>query len=154
MLRRPHYIASGVIVLMTLIMLNLPSQTTAHLKSGVGSVFLPLFGLTSTSERLAGPVGDSAVSRKQLLRENEALRRDNDQLNLQLQQFQQIERENARLRQLIGWQQQKRWQLKLARVVLRDPANWWRTVQIDLGSRDGVSVNMPVLTTAGLAGRI
>jgi rod shape-determining protein MreC len=139
---------------MTLIMLNLPSQTTARLKAGVGSLFLPLFGLTSSSERLAEQAGDSVVSRKELLRQNEALRRENQQFRLQLMQAEQMGRENDRLRQLFGWQQQRRWQLKLARVVLRDPANWWRTVQIDLGSRDGLRVNMPVLTTAGLAGRI
>ena len=46
------------------------------------------------------------------------------------------------------------WKLKLANVILRDPANWWRTAQIDLGSRDGVQVNLPVLTPDGLVGRI
>ena len=37
---------------------------------------------------------------------------------------------------------------------LRDPANWWRTVQIDLGSRDGVRTNLTVLTPDGLVGKI
>jgi rod shape-determining protein MreC len=37
---------------------------------------------------------------------------------------------------------------------MRDPANWWRTVQIDLGSRDGVTDNLPVLTADGLVGRV
>ena len=38
---------------------------------------------------------------------------------------------------------------------MRDPANWWRTVQIDLGSRDGVQTNQPVLTPEGwLVGRV
>jgi rod shape-determining protein MreC len=44
--------------------------------------------------------------------------------------------------------------LKLAKVVLRDPANWWHTVQIDLGSRDGLTNNLPVLTSDGLVGRV
>ena len=39
-------------------------------------------------------------------------------------------------------------------MVLRDPSNWWRTVQIDLGSRDGIRANLPVLTADGLVGRI
>ena len=39
-------------------------------------------------------------------------------------------------------------------MVLREPSNWWRTVQIDLGSRDGIQVNQPVLTAEGLVGRI
>jgi rod shape-determining protein MreC len=55
---------------------------------------------------------------------------------------------------LARWQQrQGQWKLKLARVVLRDPANWWRTVQIDLGSREGVRENLAVLTSDGLIGR-
>ena len=38
---------------------------------------------------------------------------------------------------------------------MRDPANWWRTVQIDAGSRDGIQTNQPVLTVEGfLVGRI
>src|SRR5262249_5786992 len=64
-------------------------------------------------------------------------------------------RENTRLRQLLGWQQKTPWKLKLANVVLRDPENWWRTVQIDLGSRDGIRTNLPVLTSDGLlVGRV
>ncbi len=38
---------------------------------------------------------------------------------------------------------------------MRDPANWWRTAQIDLGSRDGVQTNMPALSPEGfLIGKI
>jgi rod shape-determining protein MreC len=44
--------------------------------------------------------------------------------------------------------------LKPANVVMRDPANWWHTIQIDLGSRDGIQTNQAVLTADGLVGRI
>ena len=84
---------------------------------------------------------------------NDGLRRENEQLRLQVMQAQETASENARLRQLVGWQRQKSWKLKLARVVLREPANWWRTVQIDLGSRDGLRENLAVLTSDGLVGR-
>jgi rod shape-determining protein MreC len=154
MLRRPHYIALGLIVLLTLIILNLPGQMTAQLKLGIGSLFLPLFGLASTTQELAGATGDTIVPRRELLKQNEILRRRNQQLELQAMQAEETVRENARLRQLVGWQKQTSWKLKLAKVVLREPANWWRTVQIDLGSRDGLRVNLPVLTTDGLVGRI
>ena len=40
---------------------------------------------------------------------------------------------HQRLRDLVGWQHKAPWKLKLASVVLRDPENWWRTVEIDLG---------------------
>ena len=47
-----------------------------------------------------------------------------------------------------------RWNLKPARVVARDPANWWRNIKIDLGLRDGITTNAPVLTPDGLVGRV
>ena len=141
-------------MLLTLVILNLPSQTTARFKLVIGSLFLPLFGLASTSQHLTGAAGDAVVPRGELLHLNDGLRRENQQLRLQAMQAQETASENARLRQLVGWQQQTPWKLKLARVVLREPANWWRTVQIDLGSRDGLRVNLPVLTMDGLVGRI
>ena len=155
MLKRPHYIALGVVVLLTLLVLNLPASTTARLKLAVGSLFLPLFGLAGGAQQTVGKVGDALTPRSELLRANEILRRDNQQLRLQAAQAEEAARENVRLRQLVGWQKQKPWKLKLARILLRDPANWWRTVQIDRGSLDGLSNNLPVLTADGfLLGRI
>lgn len=154
MLKRPHYIALGVVALLTLILLNLPGHTTARLKLAVGSLFLPLFGLASSSQHLAGKAGDAVTTRGELLRQNEALRRQNEQLRFEAMQAGAIAGENARLRQLFGWPRRTQWKVKLANVVLRDPANWWRTVWIDLGSRDGARVNLPVLTADGLVGRI
>jgi rod shape-determining protein MreC len=154
MLRRPHYIAFGLVVLSTLVILNLPSQSSARFKLGIGGLFLPLFGLAGSSHQLADTVGDTVVSRRQLLKRVEELRRENQQLKLQALQAQDTFNENARLRQLLGWQRQTTWRLKLAKVVLRDPANWWRTIQIDLGTRDGLKENLPVLTVDGLVGRI
>ena len=154
MFKRPHYIGLGLVVVLSLTILNLPSQVTARLKLGIGSIFLPLFGLTSAAHQVAGRAGDTIIPKGQLITENQVLRRENQELKVQADHSKEIERENARLRQLLGWQQQKPWKLKLGNVILREPANWWRTVQIDLGSRDGIKVNMPVLTTDGLVGRI
>jgi rod shape-determining protein MreC len=154
MLKRPHYIALGLVVVSALIILNLPSRATARLKLAIGGLFVPLFGLANSTQQLAGKAGDAVAPRSELLKEIDALREQNAALRLKAQQAEGALRENERLRQLLGWQPQKRWKPRLANVVLGDPANWWRTVQIDLGSRDGARTNMPVLTTDGLVGRI
>ena len=157
MFRRPQYIFLSLVVLVALVTLNLPNQTAARLKLAVGGLFLPLFGLAGAGQQTAARVSDAVLPRAELARQNELLRRENQQLRLQALQAGEIARENARLRQLFQWQEQSDWKsrLKLARIILRDPANWWRTVQIDLGSRDGVRTNLTVLTMDGcLAGRI
>jgi rod shape-determining protein MreC len=153
-LNRPHYIALGLVLLFTVVMLNLPGETTVRLKLGVGSVFLPLFGLAASSHQLTEVAANSITPRSELLRRNEALLRENQELKLQAIRTETVERENTRLRALVGWQQQQRWKFAVGRVILRDPANWWRTVQIDVGSRDGVRQDMPVIVPEGLVGRV
>ena len=154
MLKQKHYIALGVVTLATLLLLSLPPRATAPLKLAVGSWFLPLFGLAGTVQQLPVSAADAALPRRELLRQLEAFRHENEQLHVQALQAAATARENDQLRVLFGWQRQAPWKLKLANVVMRDPANWWHTVQIDLGSRDGVRENLPVLTTDGLVGRV
>lgn len=155
MFKRPYYIAVALVAVLTLLVLNLPSHTTARVKTALGSVFLPLFGMADGTRRAAGRATDNLLPKSELIAANDALRRENQELRLQLAQAETIAKENERLRQLVGWQKQSRWKVKLARVIYRDPANWWRTVQIDLGSRDGVSNAIPVLSAEGyLIGRV
>jgi rod shape-determining protein MreC len=154
MLRKKHYLALGAVTLVALLIFSLPPRATSRLKLAVGSWFLPLFGLASTAEQLPADLADSVLPRWALLRQIDNLRRTNEVLHVQALQAAAIARENGQLRAFLGWQQQTPWKLKLANVVLRDPANWWRTVQIDLGSRDGLRENLPVLVTDGLIGRV
>ena len=156
MSRKPHYIILGLVALLTLVVLNLPQKTASHTKLAIGGLFLPLVGLTSSGQQLVSQGVNATTPRRQLLKQNEQLRRENEQSRILATQAQEALRENDRLRQLLGWQRLTSWRtnLALARVILREPANWWRTVQIDRGSRDGMRVDLPVLTPEGLVGRI
>ena|SRR5208282_390458 len=154
MFKQKHYMALGAVTLATLLLLSLPPHAASRLKLAVGSWFLPLFGLAGTVQQLPISAADAVLPRRELLRQFEILRRDNEQLRVQASQAAATARENDQFRALLGWQRQTPWNLKLANVVMRDPANWWHTVQIDLGSRDGVRENLPVLTIDGLVGRV
>jgi len=154
MFKKKHYLALGAVVLVVLLLFSLPPRATSRLKLAAGSLFLPLFGLLNTAQQLPADAADAVLPRRALLKEVGELRQENQQLRIQMMQAAAIARENDRLRALLGWPRQVPWKLKLANVVMREPANWWRTVQIDLGSRDGLGENMPVLTPEGLVGRV
>jgi rod shape-determining protein MreC len=154
MLRRPHYIALAAVVIVTVILLSLPSQTAARLKLALTALFLPLFGLAGSAQHLAERGADRLVSRQTLLLQLEQLRRENEQLRLLRPQFEALRAENDRMRAQLGFQKQAPWKMRLARVIARDPANWWRNLQIDLGSRDQMRAHLPVITPDGLVGRI
>jgi len=154
MFKQKNYLALGAVVFVAIVLLSLPTRATARLKLAVGSWFLPLFGLAGAAQQLPADLADSLLPRRELLKQVDTLRRENQLLRSQSVQSTAIARENDQLRALFNWQRQSPWKLKLANVVMRDPANWWRTVQIDLGSRDGVRENLPVITAAGLVGRV
>jgi rod shape-determining protein MreC len=155
MLKQKNYLALGAVVFVAVLLLSLPTRVTERLKLAVGSWFLPLFGLASAGQHLPADLADSVLPRRELLKQIDTLRRENQELRSLAIQSSAIARENDQLRALFNWQKQARWKLKLASVVMRDPANWWRTVQINLGSRDGITNNLPVISSAGcLVGRI
>lgn len=154
MFKQKNYIAPGIVALAAVVILSLPSSAVSHLKLAIGSLFLPLFGLANAGQQLPADLIDSALPRRELLQQIDRLRRENNQLKVQQLQAGAIMEENQQLRDYVGWARQQPWKLKLANVVMRDPANWWRMVEIDLGSRDGITENLPVLTQEGLVGRI
>jgi rod shape-determining protein MreC len=154
MLTRKHFVGIMVTALVSLVILALPTRLSLQLRSGLSNVFLPLFGLTSATQSAGNEVALKLTPRSRLESDVTRLNRENSELKVQLAAAQETARENERLRKLVGWKASRTWNLKLGRVVLRDPANWWRAVQINLGSRDGVTINATVLTPQGLVGRV
>jgi rod shape-determining protein MreC len=154
MFKRPHYIVVGGVVLLGVVLVALPKQASAQIKLALSSFFLPLFGAAGVGSKTADKAGDLVMPRRVLEAQVEALKKENQALKFDLMQHEKIVQENDQLRAAVAWQRRQQWTLKLAKVLARDPANWWRSLQIDVGSRDGVAVNMPVLTPDGLVGRV
>src|ERR1041385_6260817 len=129
MLKRSHYMAVGLVVLLLLVLLILPSHTTQRLKLAIGGLFLPLFGLASSSHQLEQKADDTVTSRKELAKQLASLRQENEKLRAQSLQTEELLRENNRLRALLKWQEtRKAWNLRPANVIAHDPGNFWRTI--------------------------
>jgi rod shape-determining protein MreC len=154
MLKKSHYIFLVCVVLLVWALLQLPGGTMGKLKLAISGLFLPFLSLSNSTHEWLGKASEGLVPKSELLRQNAQLRHDNQELQLRLAQDTQLWTENARLRGEVGWARQTRWRVKLARVIVRDPANWWRSLEIDLGSRDGLRANLAVLTADGLVGRL
>jgi rod shape-determining protein MreC len=155
MLKKPQYIALFLVALVVVALWRLPNNVSGNLKRAIAGMFLPLFGIAGASHDLAEKAGQSVVPKSVLQTENDRLRRDNQELRIQLIQAESVWRENERLRRMSGSLLQRRWSLKFARIIARDPANWWRSALIDAGTVDGLRANQPVVSPEGwLVGRV
>lgn len=154
MFKKPQYIALTLVAVIALIIFNLPARTISQVKLSISGFFAPLFGLAGSSKKLLEQSGETVLPRNVLAKEKEELRLENERLKIQLMKSAELSHENEQLRQALGWQKQAKQKLQLARVIGRDPANWWRTALISAGSNQGIRLNLPVLTSDGLIGRI
>src|SRR6266496_1090684 len=153
-LKRPQYIALSVVVLLTILLLKLPSRATANFKRAVSGMFLPMSEVAGSVETLAVKSSYWVLPRQALVQRIEELEKEKQSNAIRLMQADEVLKQNARLSALLNDARQHPWNKKLARVVSRDPANWWRTIRIGLGSRDGVLPYAPVFTPDGLVGRV
>jgi len=92
-------------------------------------------------------------SRRELAKQNAELRTENEWLRKQVHALGQLGDDNIRLRQLLDVKDHINSRGVGARVIGRDASNWWKSLQVDRGSEDGVRVNMPVVNAVGLIGK-
>ncbi|MEW6088041.1 MAG: rod shape-determining protein MreC [bacterium] len=85
---------------------------------------------------------------------NQKLSRENSLLLQRLTRASEIELENERLNKLLGFSGTFPKILLPAKVIGQDPSNWSQYIIIDKGSKHNISIDMAVITTDGLAGRV
>lgn len=86
--------------------------------------------------------------------ENQKLSKANSLLLQKVSRIAELESDNRRLRGLLGFSNNSPEVLLTASVIGQEPSNWYQCVIIDKGDKHGVSVDMVVITTDGLAGRV
>ncbi|MEG1847272.1 MAG: rod shape-determining protein MreC [Lachnospiraceae bacterium] len=98
---------------------------------------------------------DELLQLKDVLAENQALQQQVDELSVQITELQQEKYELNNLRELYKLDEQYAQYDKIgARIIGRDTGNWFHSFIIDKGSKDGITVDMNVMASGGLVGRV
>ena len=88
------------------------------------------------------------------LDENETLRRQNIEFSSEVARSREAQRENERLRRLLGLADTSRFALQPARIVAMDINQAYNFLTIDIGSADSVRVDMAVVDENGIIGKV
>jgi rod shape-determining protein MreC len=91
---------------------------------------------------------------KQLETELAALQPEADRLRLFEKRCRELEEENQHFRTALDFKKATRFDVVAARVIRRNPATWWQTVEIDAGSNRRIGTQLAVLSNDGLVGKI
>ncbi len=90
-----------------------------------------------------------------LKEENQKLKEENSKLEQALREFEIVKSENATLKEYVNLKDKYTEYTTIpAYVINKDTSNYNRTIIINVGSKDGIEVNMPVISDKGLVGHV
>lgn len=131
-----------------------PESEQSILRTWLMTVFTPVVkvadGVISSITGTVASYTDLRGARE----ENSRLRADVEQLTNELNQLREQKGEYERLKAQINLPSHPQYRAIAANVFARDTKPWFKRLTIDRGSLDGVKRDMPVITAAGIVGRI
>ena len=99
-------------------------------------------------------VGEHYIFLAQVQQENQELQRTVSALRQENNRLLESILAEERLNKLFSLQAQHSFPSMVAQVVARDPSNWFKTLLINKGEKDGVSKEMAVVASGGVVGRV
>ncbi len=86
--------------------------------------------------------------------ENDKLKQQVQELQVEVQKSEDLAKENERLKTLLQLKTESKYNILSAQIIGRDPSLWFDSAIINRGSLDGVKLNMPIVNNGGLIGRV
>lgn len=153
-LKSKHLLAIMTFFCVSAIVATLASGvTSAPLQEAAGLIIVPFEkSIASIGQWMTG-VQDSFQEKENLIQKNKELQTTVDTLTEQNNVLLQDQAELARLEQLYELDEEYTDYPKVAaRIISKDPGNWYDTFMINRGSNDGIRVDNNVIAGKGLVG--
>jgi rod shape-determining protein MreC len=123
-------------------------------RSVLSTAAYPVQAAASLPSDLSGWVSDFFQDRKQLREKITVMEANNMLQNIRLQKLQSLERENMRLKELLGSSFRLQERVQVAELLTIDLDPFSQQVVIDKGENYGIYVGQPVLDATGVMGQV
>lgn len=145
------------IILLTALVIvsNIDSSKFSYTEGIVQKLVMPIQnGLTYLKNKIAGN-NTFFEDINKVKDENEKLKKQNEELNKQLSELGVIKAENKTLREYANLSDQyTKYETVPAYIIDRDLSNLSNIIVINIGKKDGIEANMPVVSADGVVGHI
>ena len=131
---------------------NAPTQQP--IRSFTQSVVYPIQRTASGFGNWVGGLFSGFGNLRRASAENEQLRAQIEQMQAELREKREKAAEAGRLEKLLKLSEESPYQAVAAQVIARDPSMWFDSVSINKGRSSGLEINMPVVTSEGIVGRV
>jgi rod shape-determining protein MreC len=140
-----------IILIVLVIFSNLKLEKWSYIGNTFSSLVMPIQnGLTYLKNKVSG--NDTFFSNiKELKAENENLKNENSELEKKARELEIVKAENETLKEYVNLKDKYSEYTTLpAEVIQRDLSNYSKVIVINAGKKDGIDVNMTVISDKGL----
>jgi rod shape-determining protein MreC len=157
--RRQSLILYGIVLFVSVVLLSVSTTRFVQVPRSVG------MSVVSVLQRVVQGIGDGVTNTVRSVAELGRLRQEYEALLDELERYRtlesdidQLRSENRRLREVLQFSQTVSFRNLPAEIIGREPGNMFASFTINRGSRDGITVDTPVIAVQdgnqGLVGRV
>ncbi len=148
---RASYVALSVFVALWILA---PSAVRRFNREAFVEFQAPALNLLGKSRDMATFWEKKSRSVEEMAAAGRDLARINAALEIQINKFEDIRRENVRLREITRYNVPAEYMSVVARVATRDSSSWWQRIVIRKGRNDGIRPGAPVVFGNTVVGRV
>jgi rod shape-determining protein MreC len=148
---RASYVALSIFVALWILA---PSAVRRFNREAFVEFQAPALHLLGKSRDLATFWEKKSRSVEEMAAAGRDLARVNAALEIQINKFEDIRRENVRLREITHYNVPAEYMSVVARVATRDSSSWWQRIVIRKGRKDGIRPGAPVVFGNTVVGRV
>ena len=148
---RASYVALSIFVALWILA---PSAVRRFNREAFVEFQAPALHLLGKSRDLATFWEKKSRSVEEMAAAGRDLARVNAALEIQINKFEDIRRENVRLREITHYNVPAEYMSVVARVATRDSSSWWQRIVIRKGRNDGIRPGAPVVFGNTVVGRV
>ena len=142
-----------VLCLLTIVFTINPSYFSSTARNAVGFVINPINETLSDGGRWIGDRINFLIEMNRLYDRVKELETENNQLKRESVRLNEAQKENEKLSELLDMSYEYRdYPMVGAKIIGKDPSDWYDAYKINKGLKDGIKVNMAVLAPGGLMG--
>lgn len=144
-----------IILIIIVIVSNIKIKDVSYIEEAFGVVVIPIQnGLTYLKNWLSGNQ-TFFTDINNLQQENDELKKKNTELEQSLRELEIIKSENNTLKEYVNLKDKyAEYSTIPGYVINKDISNYSDTIIINIGEKDGIKVNMPVISDQGLVGHV
>ena len=124
------------------------SSVASVVSKPIDMIYNMVIGIKDKTENNASNIDE-------IIEKNKLLEEENNNLKMEILESQKILDENNTLKEMLNIKKEyQHFELVMGNIIYREHDNWTQTFTINIGAKDGVKVDQPVVHSKGLVGHI